>query len=250
MGLNGSFKKKSQPGKKGSSRDRDTSVHQLTPRRMWIPLPGRVINLFLPWVPLTLDLESRSIANSQKRSPYSTMLKNHFTSERHMDDLLVGVPQLRARNCKWTNAACDLSPGRPGTTSEADIKRLDGTGKNTVRELCCSLNALQDREDESGGTERKRDGINNETFIKRGGTWHILCCTCRLLMQPLLFVVPRVCTTLYGWKQPLPYWHFYMYAPYHSPGTKFALFGFSLCIYHHILFIYALNVFPIDSLAW
>lgn len=100
------------------------------------------------------------------------------------------------------------------------------------------------------GQQRKRDGINNETFIKRGGTWHILRCTCRLLMQPLLFVVPRVCTTLYGWKQPLPYWHFHMYAPYYSPGTKFALFGFSLCIYHHILFIYALNVFPIDSLAW
>lgn len=129
MGLNGSLKKKANQAKKGSSWDRDTSVDQLTSRRMWIP-------------------------------QYSTMLKNHFTSERHVDDLLVGVPQLRARNCKWTNAACDLSPGRPGTTSEADIKRLDGTGKNTR----CRIERMRVE-----GQQRKRDGINNETFIKRGG---------------------------------------------------------------------------------
>lgn len=164
MGLNGSLKKpgKANQAKKatvGTKQTRDSSVNQLTPHlcraRMWIPLPGKVINLFLPWVLLTLDLESRSITNSQKWSPYRTMLKNHLKSERHVDDPLVGVPQLRARNCKWTNAACDLSPGRLGTTSETDIKHLDGTGKNTVRELCWSPNALQDREDESGGTAKK-----------------------------------------------------------------------------------------------
>lgn len=116
---------------------------------------------------LTLDSESRSI--SQKRPPYGTMPKNHLKSERHVDDPLVGVPQLRARNCKWTNAACDLSPGRPGTTSKPDIKRLDGTGKNTVRELCWSLNALQDREDESGGTAKKARRHKQWNIYQAGG---------------------------------------------------------------------------------
>lgn len=163
---------------------------------------------------LTLDLESRSI--SQKRPPYGTMPKNHLKSERHVDDPLVGVPQLRAPNCKWTNAACDLSPGRPGTTSKPDIKRLDGTGKNTVRELCWSLNTLQDREDESGGTAKKARRHKQWNIYQAGETLQFLCCACRLLMQPLLFLG---CTLLYGWKQPVPYCHFYMYAPYFSPGT-------------------------------
>lgn len=46
------------------------------------------------------------------------------------------------------------------------------------------------------GQQRKPGGINNETFIKAGGTWRIPRCTGRLLMQPLLFLVPRVRTTL------------------------------------------------------
>lgn len=128
-----------------------------------------------------------------------------------MDNPLVGVPQLRARNCKWTNAACDLSPGRSGTTSETDIKRLDGAGKKTDRGFAglrarCRIERMRVE-----GQQIKRDGINNEAFIKAGGTRHISHCTCRLLMRPLLLVVPRVCATPYHWKHPVPYWH-YTYA--------------------------------------
>lgn len=47
------------------------------------------------------------------------------------------------------------------------------------------------------GQQRKRDGINNKTFIKAGETWRILCYMGRALMQPLSFGGPRVRTTLH-----------------------------------------------------
>lgn len=176
------------------------------------------------------------------------MLRNHLKRERHVDDPLVGTLSLGPETANeqmlpviWAQGGWEQQVSQ---TSNAWMV-LEKTLWESFAGLWtrCRIERMRVQ-----GQQRKRDGINNETFIKVGGTRHILRCTCGLLMQPLLFVVPRVCTTQYGWKQPLPYWHFYAYAPTIPRDPSLHCWGF-LFEFITTFFSFMLSMFSLLT-AW
>lgn len=190
------------------------------------------------------------------------MFRNHIKRKRHVENLLVAVPQLGVLNLQM-NKCCLWS--QPREAHEQQLSQTSNTWLTLKRHFVWKFARLwthsplcrMERRREEGTQTKKQDdySTNNATFIKARNVAYSALHRQTANAGGIVVVVswaatvPQICIRTQ--KRPVPCWHCASWMPSAIPKELgLHCSAFLAVVYYYTLFIHAPNVFPMGNLAW